>query len=245
MHAVQAFAEPQRTSSQLPHILVFEDDLDLQSLIRFNLEGKGLAKVTSLHSGEHALRFIEELKPSLVILDIMLPAKFGTEILREIRNSRTCSKIPVIMLTAKSREEDRVHGLELGADDYVTKPFSPKELSLRVQGLLRRGLQAHDSIPCRKIEIGEVTLIPDEHIVLVDDEQVSFTSTEFRFLQYLAERAGRLVSRDLLLKDVWEYMGEPNTRTVDTHVKRVRQKLGAAARLIETVHGVGYRMIQR
>lgn len=245
---MQTHASVSESSSVIPakcHIVLVEDDLDLHALVKFHLESDPNVQVTSLFSGENAQKQIESLSPDLVILDVMLPSRFGTDVLRDLRSQTSTSEVPVILLTARGKEEDKIKGFELGADDYVTKPFSPKELVLRSHALLRRnqGKKTSSLVQERKrIDYGPLTLIPTEHQVLVNGLPAQFTATEFKFLLYLAERPGKLVSRELLLREVWEYMGEPNTRTVDTHVKRVRQKLGLASKFIETVHGVGYRL---
>lgn len=265
-------SSPQVTKIETrPRILIIEDDRDLNNLLKFTLESSNDYEVLSHFDGEHALARIAEFKPQLILLDVMLPHTEGTEVLRQLRRSQDFSKTPVILLTAKSQESDKIDGFEAGADDYITKPFSPRELLLRVQALMRRtGLQATalnlntgtpgstvTSAPTIKnsrvesdeaskekvIRVGVLALYPEQFKVTVHDESVALTATEYQLLLYLAERAGRLQSRDALLQRVWGYEGQLNTRTVDTHIKRLRQKLGDAGSMIETVHGFGYQLI--
>lgn len=249
-------------------VLIIEDDRDLNNLLKFTLESTKDYEVASHFDGKDALDRINSYRPHLVLLDVMLPHLEGTEVLRAMRKNSELAPIPVILLTAKSQESDKIDGFEAGADDYITKPFSPRELLLRVQALMRRtGLQpqptAASSIPSmqkmrtdtassspseaysgeRQIAIGPLQIYPEQFKVLVDGEPVALTATEYQLLLYLAERVGRLQSRDALLQRVWGYEGQLNTRTVDTHVKRLRQKLGDAGVLIETVHGFGYQLI--
>lgn len=244
-------------------VLIVEDDRDLNNLLKFTLESTREYEVTSLFDGKDAVEFMTKCKPQLVLLDVMLPHIEGTEVLRIMRQHEQLAHVPVILLTAKSQESDKIDGFEAGADDYITKPFSPRELLLRVQALLRRsGLSAPaqsvakrppQTLPTsqpsgetsteKQITIDCLTILPEQFKVLVHGESVSLTATEYQLLLYLAERAGRLQSRDALLQRVWGYEGQMNTRTVDTHIKRLRQKLGHAGALIETVHGFGYQLI--
>ncbi|MFZ9520378.1 MAG: response regulator transcription factor [Silvanigrellaceae bacterium] len=267
--------ETNQTQQQMDsrsRVLIIEDDRDLNNLLKFTLESTKDYTVFSQFDGEKALACIHEFKPHIILLDVMLPHTEGTEVLRQLRRTPELAATPVILLTAKSQESDKIDGFEAGADDYITKPFSPRELLLRVQALLRRtGFHSSVSHPVsltptsekntdssttgegsnsttdneKVIRIGILTILPDQFKVLVNDEPVALTATEYQLLIYLAERAGRLQSRDALLQRVWGYEGQLNTRTVDTHVKRLRQKLGEAGSLIETVHGFGYQLIDK
>ncbi len=249
-------------------VLIIEDDRDLNNLLKFTLESTRDYEVASHFDGEHALSRILEFRPHLVLLDVMLPHTEGTEVLRQLRRTPELASVPVILLTAKSQETDKIDGFEAGADDYITKPFSPRELLLRVQALMRRtGVQssipqsaspaplersANSAVksqtedtppnPEKTIRIGALTIYPEQFKVVVGEETIGLTATEYQLLLYLAERAGRLQSRDALLQRVWGYEGQLNTRTVDTHIKRLRQKLGHAGAMIETVHGFGYQL---
>lgn len=243
-------------------VLIIEDDRDLNNLLKFTLESTRDFAVSSLFDGHNALQQIELLEPHLIILYVMLPHMEGTDILRALRKSPTHASIPVILLTAKSQESDKIDGFEAGADDYITKPFSPKELILRVQALLRRvtpsallptaeashtepqptELKSEENAE-KVIVIGPVSIFPEQYKVTHNGQVVALTATEYQLLLFLAERPGRLQSRDALLQKVWGYEGQLNTRTVDTHIKRLRQKLGDAGALIETVHGFGYQIV--
>jgi two-component system phosphate regulon response regulator PhoB len=222
-------------------ILLVDDERDLLSVLEFNLRAAGFE--TSLaSSGEEALAQLRRRVPDLVVLDLMLPDVSGTEICRRIKADPRTQAVPVVMLTAKSEEVDRVVGFELGADDYVTKPFSVRELVLRVRALLRRSGAPHAAD--RPPEgVGPVRVDVDQHRAFVDGTEVSLTPLEFRLLTTFMSRLGRVQSREQLLADVWEMSSELETRTVDTHVKRLREKLGPARELLETVRGVGYRLV--
>ncbi len=220
-------------------ILVIEDEKDLAELIAFNLENQGY-KVMTATDGPSGLETAQQSLPDLILLDLMLPGISGIEICKTLKKSEKTYKIPVIMLTAKGEEIDRVVGFEVGADDYVTKPFSNRELMLRVRAVLRRGEQVK---PTDKIiRIGSVSIDTSRHQVTCSDKEVILTTTEFKLLMNLAERPGRVQSRDILLKSVWGYNYIGDTRTVDTHITRVRTKLGEAGDLIKTVRGFGYKM---
>ncbi|MBI5387878.1 MAG: response regulator transcription factor [Verrucomicrobia bacterium] len=220
-------------------ILVVDDEPDALELIEFNLKAAGF-DVTSAMDGEEAIKKSHAVAPSLIILDVMLPEIDGMEVCKRLKRDPSTAHIPIIMLTAKAAEIDRVLGLELGADDYVTKPFSPRELVLRVKGLLRRkGDSAEEK--GERLQIGDLVIDLPRHEVLVGGRRLEFTATEFKLLTVLAQRRGRVQSRDQLLRDVWEYDSLIDTRTVDTHMRRVREKLGRAAKHLETVRGVGYR----
>ena len=221
-------------------ILVVEDESDLAELVAFNLKQAGHL-VTTAGDGSTALAEIQRQTPDLVVLDVMLPDISGLEVCRRLRRAEATASIPVLMLTAKGEEVDRVVGFEVGADDYVTKPFSPRELLLRIEAILRR-IGITDTDPQRSIVVGTMEIDVPGHRVLVDDEEVPLTALEFRLLLDLAKRRGRVQSRDSLLERVWGYTPGIETRTVDTHVKRLREKLGSASGHIETVRGVGYRL---
>ncbi len=221
-----------------PKILVVEDEPDALELIAFNLKNAGLEVVTA-ENGEAALQLARAHLPDLILLDLMLPEVDGLEVCKILRRDSATSAIPIIMVTARAAEMDRVLGLELGADEYVTKPFSPRELVLRVKNLLRRR-QATETKTDR-ITAGDLVIDIPRHLVTVQGRPVELTATEFRLLSVLAQRRGRVQSREQLLRDVWNYESLIDTRTVDTHMRRLREKLGPAARYLDTVRGVGYR----
>ena len=220
-------------------VLVVEDETDLADLIAFNLEKEGFRPLIA-HDGQSALLEARNSKPDLILLDLMLPGMMGTELCRILKGSPETARIPVVMLTAKGEEIDRVVGFEVGADDYVVKPFSTRELMLRVRAVLRRsGEQATGG---NILAIGALVIDTDRHQVKVSGEEVLLTSTEYKLLMNLAERTGRVQSRELLLQNVWGYNYFGDTRTVDTHLTRLRTKLGAAGDLIKTVRGFGYKL---
>ncbi|MRR53025.1 MAG: response regulator transcription factor [Deltaproteobacteria bacterium] len=220
-------------------ILVIEDERDLLDLVAFNLEREGYRVLTAL-DGKDGLETARTRSPDLIILDLMLPGIMGTDICRILKNSDKTSNIPIIMLTAKGEEIDRVVGFEVGADDYVVKPFSNRELMLRIRAILRR---SEPDVKEEKIlRIGEITIDTGRHIVTSAGEDVVLTTTEYKLLLNLAERLGRVQNRDLLLKNVWGYNYIGDTRTVDTHITRLRTKLGSAGDMIKTVRGFGYKM---
>jgi two-component system phosphate regulon response regulator PhoB len=220
-------------------VLVIEDEKDLADLISFNLENEGYRVVTAM-DGTAGLESARNSLPDLILLDLMLPGITGIEICKILRRNEKTSKIPVIMLTAKSEEIDRVVGFEVGADDYVVKPFSNRELMLRVKAVLRRGEQ--DKPSDKVIRIGDLSIDTSRHQVTSAGEEVILTTTEFKLLINLAERLGRVQSRDVLLKNVWGYNYIGDTRTVDTHITRLRTKLGEAGDMIKTIRGFGYKM---
>ena len=220
-------------------ILVVDDEADVMDMLVLNLRAAGFLVVT-VEDGAQALAKVRSESPSLIILDLMLPQMSGLEICKVLKSDIATRHIPVIMLTAKAEEVDKIVGLELGADDYVTKPFSPRELILRVNRSLRRGKDKASGV--EKITIGELVLDHTRHEVLVKNQPVELTATEFRLLALLMERRGRVQGRDRLLNDVWGYETVIDTRTVDTHVRRLREKLGPLATYIETIRGVGYRI---
>ena len=220
-------------------ILVVEDDTRIARLICYNLEKAGYVCHCEA-TGEDALCYMDSGSADLVLLDIMLPKMDGLEVCRAMKQDKHLAAIPVIMLTAKGEEVDRIVGFELGADDYVVKPFSPRELVLRVKAVLKRrgGLSTKQDI----LEVGNLKLDVDRCRVLVKNKEVKVTAMELKLLTVLMNKKGRVQSRECLLEEVWNMSQEVTTRTVDTHVKRLRQKLGEAGRLIETVRGYGYRI---
>ena len=220
-------------------ILVVEDEKDLAELITFNLEREGY-QTTLAYDGLAGLDAAGRVRPDLIILDLMLPGLLGTEVCKMLKGSGKTAGIPVLMLTAKGEEIDKVVGFEVGAEDYVVKPFSTRELLLRVKALLRR--VAMSSTPDAVIKVGPVTIDSERHLVSVNGSEVAFTMTEFKLLLTLVQRLGRLQSREVLLRDVWGYNFVEDTRTVDTHITRLRTKMGEAGEMIKTVRGFGYKM---
>jgi two-component system phosphate regulon response regulator PhoB len=217
---------------------VVEDEADIAEVLRYNLV-KECFDVEIAERGDVAWEKIRERPPDLLVLDLMLPGVDGFELLRMLRRRDQTVDLPVLVLTAKGEEVDRIVGLELGADDYVGKPFSPREVVLRVKGLLRRreGPESTD-----ELAIGALRLDVAGHRLVVEGDEVPITATEFRLLKELMLGAGRVQTRDRLLSEVWGYSQEVDSRTVDTHIRRLRKKLGAEAQRIETVIGVGYRL---
>jgi two-component system, OmpR family, phosphate regulon response regulator PhoB len=220
-------------------VLVVEDEPDIRRLVVLHLESDGFRCRTAAN-GLDALREAKANVPDLVVLDLMLPGLDGLEVCRRLRSDASTAGVPIIMLTAKSDEVDRVVGLEVGADDYVAKPFSPKELVARVRAVLRR---ARPSQPTRVLTVGPVTLDPERHAVKLDGKALQLTPKEFDLLRALFEAAGRVLSREYLLNHVWGYAraDEIESRTVDVHVRRLRAKLGDAGSRIATIKSVGYR----
>jgi phosphate regulon transcriptional regulator PhoB len=220
-------------------VLVVEDEPDIRRLVVLHLERDGFRCRTAAN-GLDALREAKANVPELVVLDLMLPGLDGLEVCRRLRRDASTAGVPIIMLTAKSDEVDRVVGLEVGADDYVAKPFSPKELVARVRAVLRR---ARPSTPTRVLTVGPVTLDPERHVVTLGGRALQLTPKEFDLLQALLEAAGRVLSREYLLNHVWGYAraDEIESRTVDVHVRRLRAKLGDAGSRIATIKSVGYR----
>ena len=221
-------------------VLVVDDEEDLADLLVFNLERNGFQTLKALN-GREAISLATANLPKLIVLDLMLPDVDGLEVFRTLKRQETTASIPVIMLTAKADEVDRVVGLELGADDYVTKPFSPREVILRVKAILRRAMpMAVDATGI--VEFGPIRMNPERFEVTVAGESIILTSTEFRLLQELVVRRGKVLTRVYLLENVWGYVHNVTDRTVDTHIKRLRQKIGpVGAAYIETIRGVGYR----
>ena len=222
----------------MPTILIVEDELDLQQILAYNLEHAGYA-VRVAGTGREALRLAQEEPPQLVLLDLMLPDMPGTQICKQLKEDPRTQAVPVVMLTARGEESDRVLGFELGADDYVVKPFSVRELLLRTQAILRRhAVPAEDVLAVRELRLDRAA-----HRVWAEEREIKLTALEFRLLQLLLEERGRVLTRSLLLEKVWNIDAEITTRTVDTHVKRLREKLGSSGDYIETVRGVGYRFL--
>ena len=222
----------------MEHILIVEDEIDIANLVSFNLERAGY-QVTIAGDGREGLEQILHQQPTLVILDLMLPGMDGYQVLKEMQRDSRSHAIPVLMLTAKSQIDDRIKGLELGADDYLTKPFSPKELLLRVQAIIKRNRSTPGSVI---FSFGPFRFDKNNLTFFLNEEPLSLTSTEFKLLLFLCQRAGQAQDRNELLKVVWGYNDDVHSRTLDTHMKRLRQKLGDSSSLIETVRGVGYRV---
>lgn len=222
-------------------ILVVDDEPDALELIEFNLRQAGY-EVTTAADGAEALRKARTGIPGLIVLDVMLPELDGLEVCKALRRDPATARIPIIMLTAKAGEIDRILGLELGADDYLTKPFSPRELVLRIKNVLQR--HQLETARRERMVFGDLAIDLPRHEVTWRGKPIELTATEFRLLTVLAERAGRVQSRDQLLRDVWHYESLIDTRTVDTHMRRLREKLGAAAKHLDTVRGVGYRFVE-
>ncbi|UFS71277.1 response regulator transcription factor [Geomonas sp. RF6] len=220
-------------------ILIIEDEKDLAELLAFHLEKEGFRPALA-HDGITGLAEARANLPDMIILDLMLPGMMGTEVCRLLKGAEKTARIPIIMLTAKGEEIDRVVGLELGADDYVVKPFSTRELLLRVRAVLRRS-GAEAEAP-QTVQIGPVLIDMERHLVMVSGEEIALTSTEYKLLTYLAQRLGRVQSREHLLQEVWGYNYLGDTRTVDTHLTRLRTKLKEGGDLIKTVRGFGYKM---
>ena len=222
-------------------ILVVDDEPDAIELIRFNLKASGYEVLTA-EDGEEALAKARKFSPDMILLDVMLPEIDGLEVCKILRRDPATASLPIIMLTAKASEIDRVLGLEFGADDYVTKPFSPRELMLRVRNLFKRNESSKEEVEL--FQVRDIELDVSKYEVKIMGQPIDLTPTEFKLLQILMERKGRVQSRDRLLQDVWGYDQLIDTRTVDTHVRRLREKMGEAADYVTTVRGVGYRLME-
>jgi len=220
-------------------ILVVDDEPDILSVLVYHLSREGY-RVTTAVNGQGALTSAEAEQPDLIILDLMLPGMDGYEVLQRLRGAESTSSMPVILLTARREEDERVKGFEVGADDYITKPFSARELTLRVEALLRRS-KAEPVSASRRVTAGPVVLDREAHRVFSEGVEVDLTRLEYRLLEVLLERRGRVQTRRQLLQAVWDTNAAIETRTVDMHVARLRTKLGNAASLLETVRGIGYR----
>jgi two-component system, OmpR family, phosphate regulon response regulator PhoB len=219
-----------------------DDERDLLSLLDFNLRAAGFETLLAT-TGEQALAHLRRRVPDIVLLDLMLPDIPGTEVCRQIKSDPRTKHVPVVMLTAKGDEVDRVVGFEIGADDYVTKPFSVRELVLRLKAVVRRAGAGRTAERPRE-SVGPIRLDVETHRAYVDGAEVALTTLEFKLLSTFMARLGRVQSREQLLEDVWEMSPDVETRTVDTHVKRLREKLGSGRELLETVRGVGYRLVE-
>ncbi len=220
-------------------IHIVEDEPDIRETLAYNLSQEGF-KVSEFSDAESCLDKIQKRKPDLLILDLMLPGMSGLDLCKQIRADKSLQNLAIIMLTAKGEEVDRIIGFELGADDYVTKPFSVRELILRVKVILKKQIDAVENNEL--LEFGSIKLNLDAHEVLINNDEIILTALEFKLLKHLVQRKGRVQTRDQLLGDVWGYSSEITTRTVDTHIKRLREKLGTVGDYIQTVRGVGYRL---
>jgi two-component system phosphate regulon response regulator PhoB len=221
----------------MERVLIVDDDPDIQRLVSYNLSQAGF-QVTTASSGRTALETVQKHPPDLIILDIMMPDIDGMEVCRTLRQRENSRRIPIIMLTARSEEIDRVVGFELGADDYVMKPFSPRELVLRVKSIFRRV----GELRTETLRIGKIQLLPQRRQVILDNQQVILTAKEFDLLHELMQARGNVLTREFLMDKVWGYHGEATSRTLDTHVRRLREKLGDEGEIVQTVRSVGYRM---
>ena len=223
------------------HVLVVEDEPDTAELIELHLKNDGY-RVTVAGDGDQALKKVHKHMPDLVILDLMIPEITGVEVCQFIRKDPATQSIPIIMCTAKTGEIDKILGLELGADDYVTKPFSPRELLLRVKNLIKRSGSSNVKADERLV-IGEIVIDKNTHEVKVDGQNIDLTATEYKLLILFTEKIGRVLSREVLLRDIWGYKNDIETRTVDMHVQRLRNKLLSSENSIVTVRGFGYKFI--
>jgi len=223
----------------MARILIIEDEQDLAGLVEYNLRAAGFEPEVA-NTGAGGMARARAKTPDLVLLDLMLPDVAGSEVLRMLKSDTELRKVPVVIVSAKGQEADRIQGLELGADDYVVKPFSVRELMLRVRAVLRRS--DVDDATATQLAAGDIQLDTSRHQVRVKGEEIILTALEFRLLHTLMERSGRVQTREVLLSDVWGIQAEIHTRTVDTHIKRLREKLGPAGDIIETVRGVGYKL---
>src|SRR6266487_4259285 len=220
------------------NILIIEDESDVADLLTLNLRKAGF-RISTAADGASGLQKARDDRPDFIVLDLMLPKMLGLEVCRILKSDTATRQIPIMMLTAKAEEIDRIVGLEFGADDYVTKPFSPREVVLRIKAILRRAEGGPEE---ERLSAGSIAIDPARHEVSVDGKRVNLTSLEFKLLRTIMQRRGRVQARDRLLNDVWGYESVIDTRTVDTHVRRLRKKLGKAADVIESVRGFGYRL---
>lgn len=237
MTALSPSGAPQTSGER---VLVVDDEPDIVALAAYHLAKSGY-RVSTAANGPDALAMARDEHPALIVLDLMLPGISGFEVLEQLRASDATRHVPVLMLTARREEPDRIRGLTLGADDYLTKPFSPQELVLRVAAILRR-VAAGGASPTDRLVIGPIAIDRAAHRVQIDERDVELTPTEYKLLLTLAERRGRVQARSHLLETVWDAAPDIQTRTVDMHIQRLRAKLGGAADLIETVRGFGYRL---
>ena len=220
-------------------ILIIEDEPDIRKNLEYNLSREGYSVLTAASIAE-AEQLIYSNNLSLVLLDLMLPDGSGLDLCKKMKSDPDMQNLPIIILTAKDDEVDKVVGFELGADDYVTKPFSVRELILRIKAVLKRGENKKDIVEIDR-QFGDLKIDIDSHEVFVDGELVNLTALEFKLLIQLVDRRGRVQSREQLLADVWGYSAEVTTRTVDTHIKRLREKLGTMGKYVQTIRGVGYK----
>ena len=220
-------------------ILVIEDEPDIRKTLEYNLARESFI-VSTAGSLKKAKNILENPNFSLILLDLMLPDGSGLDLCRELKSNSALKEIPIIILTAKDDEVDKVVGFELGADDYVTKPFSVRELILRVKAVLKRNQKTATPLEINR-NFGSLVMDIESHEVFIDDEEITLTALEFKLLNQLVERRGRVQTRDQLLSDVWGYSSDVTTRTVDTHIKRLREKLGVMGKYIQTIRGVGYK----
>jgi two-component system phosphate regulon response regulator PhoB len=225
-------------------VLIIEDDKDIAELVEYNLRQEKISAEVS-RNGAEGLAKARRLHPDLVLLDLMLPDMGGIEICKSLKSDPKTKGIPVLMLTAKGEEVDRIVGFEVGADDYLTKPFSPRELILRVKAILRRLKDREWREAAAPQSFGLLQIDPAKFQVRVGKEEIRLTALEFKLLQYLLSNRGRVATRDILLDHVWGYDAALTTRTVDTHIKRLREKLKKAGDYIETIRGIGYRLKER
>ncbi len=226
----------------MARILVAEDDPDIANLLAHYLQRAGF-EADSVASGVDVLPRIKKAPPDLLLLDLMLPGLDGLEVCRAVRSDPSTAAIPIIMVTAKGEESDRIVGLELGADDYITKPFSPNEVIARIRALLRRAQRSQGAVDGR-LTYGPLTVDVDRHIVRDGEDEVKLTAKEFLLLQYLMQHRGRVLSRDLLLSDVWGYSYTGGTRTVDVHVRRLREKVPFLSDALVTIKQFGYKLLE-
>jgi two-component system phosphate regulon response regulator PhoB len=223
------------------HILVVEDEPDINKTVSYNIANEGLKPLSALNISE-AESYISSNNISLIILDLMLPDGSGLDFCKKLKSSNAYNDIPIIIVTAKDDEVDKVVGFELGADDYVTKPFSVRELILRIKAILKRNSKDITQNTSSKIQtFGILSINEDSHEVFINDDEITLTALEFKLLKHLLDRRGRVQTRDQLLADVWGYSAHITTRTVDTHVKRLREKMGVMGKHVQTIRGVGYR----
>jgi DNA-binding response OmpR family regulator len=218
-------------------VLLVEDEADVVDLLRYNLNKAGFSVLVA-YDGLTGLQMARESRPEILVLDLMLPGMDGYSVCRALKKDPETELLPILMLTARGEPSERIHGLEIGADDYVTKPFSPRELVLRIQALLRR---SRSRVASEILEIGDFHLDKNKFVIRLEGRRLDLTGTEFKLLAVLIERRGRTQSRETLLYDVWGYQNPIDTRTVDTHIRRLREKLGKHAAKLETVRGEGYR----
>ena len=228
-------------TEQPKKILVVDDEVDVTELLSYNLKQRGFVS-QSVNDPKQALEVAKTFKPDLIVLDIMMPEVSGFQVCRMIRQESTLKGIPIIFLSARTEEGDRIEGFESGADDYVCKPFSPKELMLRVLVILKRA--GDGDLDLTVLQVNGINLDVEHHSVRVHDRAVELTATEFRLLHLMMQERGKVQTRETLLKRVWNYENDIETRTVDTHMRRLREKLGEEGSGLETVRGVGYRMVE-